>query len=130
MSRECKAVKERLDEILVETDNESAAQKIFDYIRGAMLKLDAEGFRYAIEVIKDHAMKNDAFKPIAIDALTMLNDRRYNTGNIKRGSMQHVLKINLDAIFAATPMITEKTNSQFCQIDFSTRSKLRKPATR
>jgi glutamate synthase domain-containing protein 1/glutamate synthase domain-containing protein 3 len=128
MTRECKTVKERLDEIFAEMDNDSAAQKIFDYIRDAMFKLDGEGFRYAIETIKKHALNNDTFKQTAINALTMLYDRRYNTGNIKRGSVQHILKINLDEILAATPMITEKTESQFCQIDFSTRDSLGAPA--
>ncbi len=68
-------------------------------------------FRFAIETIKGHALKNDDFKQMAIDALTLLNDRRYNTGRIKRSSLQHVLKISLDEIFDATPMITER--SQF-----------------
>ena len=39
-------------------------------------------------------MKNDTFKQIAITALTLLNDRRYDTGQIKRSSVLHILKIN------------------------------------
>ncbi len=38
------------------------------------------GFRFAIETMKDQAMKNDNFKQTAITALTLLNDRRYDTG--------------------------------------------------
>jgi glutamate synthase domain-containing protein 3 len=92
-----------------------------------MGKFDAERFKFAIETIKGQALKNDTFKQTAITALTLLNDRRYDTGRIKRSSVQHVLKINLDEILATTPMITEKTASQFSQIDFATRNTLRAP---
>jgi glutamate synthase domain-containing protein 3 len=89
--------------------------------------IDAETFRFAIETIKGQALKNDAFKQTAITALTLLNDRHFNTGRIKRGSVQHVLKINLEKILAATPMITEKAASRFSQIDFAVRDALRAP---
>jgi len=46
-------------------------------------KFDAEGVRYAISVIKDHASLNDASKQTVIEALTLLNDRRYNTSHFK-----------------------------------------------
>jgi glutamate synthase domain-containing protein 3 len=126
-TRESKAIKERLHELFVEADGEFGAHKIFNYVRDAMGKFDAEGFRYAIETIKSRALKNDAFKQTVITALTMLYDRRYNTNKIKRSSVQLVLKINLDEILADIPMITEKAASQFCQIDFATRDSLRAP---
>jgi glutamate synthase domain-containing protein 1/glutamate synthase domain-containing protein 3 len=126
-SKECKAIKDRLLEILAEAEDDSAAEKIFNYVHDAIGKLDAEGFRYAISIIKDLASQNDASRQIAIDVLTMLSDRRYNTGHFKRSSIQHVLKINLDEILAATPMITADPTSAYCQIDFASRDKVRAP---
>ncbi len=126
-TREGKAIKERLEDIFAEAEGDSAAYKIYDYIRYSMNKFDADGFRYAIEIIKSQALEYNAFTQTAITALTMLYDRRYDTGKIKRGSVQHILKLNLDEILAATPMITEKAVSQFCQIDFTTRNSLREP---
>jgi glutamate synthase domain-containing protein 1/glutamate synthase domain-containing protein 3 len=126
-TKESKAIKERLLELFAEAEIDSNASNIFYYIRDAMREFDAEGFRYAIETIKSQALKNDALKQTVITALTLLNDRRYNTGKIKRSSVLHILKINLDEILAATPMITEKTASQFCQIDFATRKSLHAP---
>ena len=84
----------------------------------AIGKFDPEGFRYAIEIIKGQALKDDVFKQTAIEALTLLYDRRYNTGKIKRSSILHVLKLNLEEILAATPMIADNKTSRFCQIDF------------
>jgi len=52
---------------------------------------------------------------MAITALTLLNDLRYNTGKIKRSSVLHVLQMNLDELLGATPMITDKSTSRFTQ---------------
>ena len=125
---EGKAIEEQLTGLFAETDA-SAAHKIFTYIRDAMSGFDTntEDFRFAIEAVKSNGLKSDASKQIAITALTLLNDLRYNTGIIKRSSVQQVLKINLDELLAATPMITEKTTSRFAQIDFTNRAALRKP---
>ena len=73
------------------------------------------------------ALENVDFKQTAIDVLTLLHDLRYNTGALKRSSVQQVLRINLDEIFATTPKITEKSNDWFSQIDFATRDQLRAP---
>ena len=72
-------------------------------------------------------MGNEDCKQTAITALTLLNDRRFDTGVLKRSSVLHVLRINLDEIFSTTPKITEKANARFSLIDFATRHQLRAP---
>jgi len=124
---ESDTIKDNIHALFAEADGDSAAQKIFACVRDAMVEFDAGSFKSAIETIKSHALKNDDFKQTAITALTLLNDRRYHTGKIKRSSVQHVLKLNLDKILAATPIITENDISRFCQIDFATRGNLRPP---
>jgi glutamate synthase domain-containing protein 3 len=122
-----KVVEDRLCVLFAEADESCAAYNIFAYVRDAMGGFDVEKFRFVIEAIKGQALKNETFKQTAITALTLLNDRRYNTGRIKRSSVLHVLKINLDDILASTPMITEKATSRFKQIDFATRDSLQPP---
>jgi glutamate synthase domain-containing protein 1/glutamate synthase domain-containing protein 3 len=124
---ESRAMEEKLRNLLAQSDVPAAAQGIFAYVREAMGRLDADGFRFVIEIIKNQALKNDVCKHAAIEALTLLNDRRYNTGVIKRSSLQHVLKLALDGILAATPAITGKAASQFVKIDYATRASLRAP---
>ena len=124
---ESKSVEEKLNGLFAVTDG-SAAYKIYSYVRDAISGFDtAERFRFVIESIKAYGLKNDAFKQTAITALTLLNNLRYNTGKIKRSSVQHVLKINIDEILAATPMISEKPTSHFVQINFTNRGALQKP---
>ena len=112
---------------LLSDSGESGAKKIFDFIKNSMGKFSANEFRISIEIITDQALKNESFKQAAINILTLLNDRRYNTGKIKRSSVQHILKLSIDNILAATPMLEEKTASEFCQIDFATRHNLGAP---
>jgi len=123
---ESKPIEEQLIRLFSETGG-SAADKIFTYVRGAMSGFDVEQLRFAIEAIKSYGLKNDAGKQTAITALTLLNDLRYNTGKIKRSSVQQILKINIDELLAASPIIAEKPASHFVQINFATRGALRKP---
>lgn len=121
---ESRAMEEKLRTMLSQSD---AAQAVFACVREAMGRLDGDGFRYIIGAIKNQALKNDVCKAAAIEALTLLSDRRYDTGRIKRGSVLHVLKLALDELFADTPAITGRSASRFVRIDFATRESLRAP---
>ncbi len=120
-------VDENLTGLFSETDTSVAAQNIFRYVRDKMPEYDTETFKSAIKSIKDQALLNDTSKQTAITALTLLNDRRYDTGMIKRSSVLHVLRVNLEEILAAVPMINEKSSSLFSRIDFESRDLLREP---
>jgi glutamate synthase domain-containing protein 3 len=125
----CVVTGKKLAELFSEKDA-AAVRKIYLYIRDNIAQSDDNWLRHTIGTVKDLALKNAELKPTAVDVLTLLHDRRYNTGKIKRSSVQHVLRINLDEILAATPMLAEKSNGRFAQIDFATRSQLRAPLER
>jgi glutamate synthase domain-containing protein 1/glutamate synthase domain-containing protein 3 len=127
ISPRSKAVGEYIVNLFSGIEESTVTQNIYEYVRDSFKEFDAVTFKYAIETIKNQAFKNDNFKQIAIEALTLLNDRRYNTGQIKRSSVLHVLRVNLNNILAATPMITGKTSSRFVQIDFASRGSLKAP---
>ncbi len=110
-----------------EPDVSRAAQNIFEYIRDKMPEYDPEMYQAAIGVIKQQALINDQYKQIAIAALTLLIDRRYDTGKIKRSSVLHVLRTCLYEILDSTPLINEDTSSLFSRIDYSSRNLLRSP---
>jgi glutamate synthase domain-containing protein 1/glutamate synthase domain-containing protein 3 len=123
----CREIEKSIQALLAEKNGDHAAREIFAFIRDSIAGFDANTLRFAIEAIKDFALRDDRFKQSAITALTLLNDLRYNTGPFKRSSVQHILKINLDEIFAGTPKISERADAMYCQVDFSTRHKLRAP---
>ncbi len=124
---EDKALTESVRNLFVEKSSDVAANKVFAFVRDNIEKFSAENFRLTIETIKAQSLINDGFRQTAITALTILNDRRYNTGKFKRSSVLHVLKINLDEILAATPGINDTMASRFRQIDFATRGNLKAP---
>jgi glutamate synthase domain-containing protein 1/glutamate synthase domain-containing protein 3 len=124
---EYKSIEENLSALFAEKESIAAAEKLFTYVKNSLGGFDPDKLRFCIEAIKDYGRRNDNCKEAAIKALTLLNDRRFNTGTIKRSSFSHVLKINLYEILDTTPMITEVSNSQFNRIDFASRDQLRAP---
>ncbi|MBN1663961.1 MAG: glutamate synthase [Deltaproteobacteria bacterium] len=120
-------ITDKLRDLFADKDFTVAAEKLYAYVTDNICGYDADQFRFCIETMKGYAGKNDDYKLRVLDALTFLNDRRFNTGAIRRGSLQHVLKVNIDAILNETPLITELSNSRFSRIDFDNRGNLRAP---
>ncbi|OPY90921.1 MAG: glucosamine--fructose-6-phosphate aminotransferase [Syntrophus sp. PtaU1.Bin208] len=127
MTEACREIEQELAGLFSEKDPAVAAQNIFTYVRDQIGRFDPDSFRFAVETVKRYALEKDEFKQTAIEALTRLNDRRFDPGRIKRSSVQHVLKVNLDEIFSTTPLISEESESAFRRIDFTTRDQLRAP---
>ncbi|MDD3269676.1 MAG: hypothetical protein PHX14_10170 [Syntrophomonadaceae bacterium] len=123
----CKTIEKKLQAFFAEKDPATATRNIVAYIQENIVGFDANSLRFAVETIKKHADENNDGKQIAIDSLTLLSDLRYNTGKMKRSSVQHVIKLALDAIFDETPLIKGKSNSRFSRIDFATRGGIRGP---
>ncbi len=122
-----KQIKENIDSLFAKNDSSDVADKLFTYVKDSIGNFNPDQLRYCIEIIKDYAKQNDDCKQSIINALTLLNDRRFNTGAIKRSSLLHVLKIALDEIFDASPLISETTNSRFSRINFACHEQLRAP---
>ncbi len=73
------------------------------------------------------AKENDEYKDCAIEALTLLNDRRYPTGAKKRSSVLQLIRAALDVIFSSTPAINKNGKSAYRLLKWDTRGKLRAP---
>jgi glutamate synthase domain-containing protein 3 len=106
---------------------EQGSAAVFASVKDNFRGCSPEACVHTVKAIEHLAGQGDSNKAVAIEALSMLSDRRFNTGTVKRGSLLHVLKASLDAIFAATPTITENSGSKYSHIDFDTRKNLRAP---
>ena len=72
--------------------------------------------------------KQDALMEKAITLLSLLLDRRYSTGNMRRRSVLQMVSGALDNVFRSVPIISDtKGPLSCCRIDFDSRSALRKP---
>ncbi|HEY94434.1 MAG TPA: glutamate synthase [Dehalococcoidia bacterium] len=117
----------QLNSLFSESGNSDTAQSIFTYIRDKMPEYDVEAYKAAINTLYKQSLINDSYKQTAITALTLLTDRRYDTGRIKRSSVLHVLRSNLYEILDATPLVCENASSYFNRIDYDFRDSLQAP---
>ena len=73
------------------------------------------------------AGNGDAHKSVAIDVLTHLNDRRFDTGAKKRSAVLQIIRESLTAMFTLSPGLDENGKSRYRSIDWSRRDTLRPP---
>ncbi|MBT4485381.1 MAG: glutamate synthase, partial [Candidatus Latescibacteria bacterium] len=66
---------------------------------------------------------------LAIEILTLLNDRRYPTGSKKRSHIIHIVRGELDRLFRNIRSINAEDSSEneYCLIDYGNRDSLRPP---
>ena len=88
---------------------------------------DYNSLKYFCQTLFEEASESDEMKARAIDVLTYLNDRHFETGNKKRSSVLHIIRDTLTRIFASSPKLNENTSSTYRFIDWSTRNTLRTP---
>jgi glutamate synthase domain-containing protein 1/glutamate synthase domain-containing protein 3 len=101
---------------------------IFNMIRDVAHEWTFDEFRFACRQIvnqaKDHRKVN-----LAIEVLTLLNDRRYSTGSKKRSHILHIVRSELNELFWNISNIGVKNSYDGSHrlIDFETRGNLRGP---
>ncbi len=77
---------------------------MFEWMRDQLPKWSFDEFRAACRQMVD-AAKDPARTATAIEALTLLNDRRYSTGAKKRSHVLHVIHTELNRLFGSLPNI-------------------------
>jgi glutamate synthase domain-containing protein 3 len=101
---------------------------IFEMIRDLIPEWTFDEFRFACRQITNQA-KDASKTAIAIEAFSLLNDRRYSTGSKKRSHILHIVRSELNLLFWNIPNISAKDSykGKYRLIDFETRDKLRGP---
>jgi hypothetical protein len=92
--------------------NEGRAENMFSYLAESIPVWDYNSFRWACSEMVCAAGKRDADKAMAIEVLTLLNDRRYFTGDKKRAWILWIVRGSLREIFAATPGFDKPAGSR------------------
>ena len=88
---------------------------------------DYESIRYLCHVLSGISKKSDLLKEKAIELLTYLNDRQYQTSDKKRSSILNIIRTSLTDIFIASPKLNQNSDSVYRYIDWATRETLRSP---
>jgi hypothetical protein len=96
-------------------------------LRELVTQLEADRLRGLLAAIAQHGRSSDDARQAAIEALTLLNDRRFDTGALKRSSLLQMVRAEIDALLASVPAIAEESSSRFARLDFAARAALRAP---
>ncbi len=121
------ATGETLRELVAGKEEGAAAERIFESVRNGLRCPDADRLRLDVEAIKNLALADELRWPAAVAGLTLLNDRRYDLGALKRSTALQIVRAGLDAIFLGTPGMAAAAPSRHRRIDFGTRGQLRAP---
>jgi len=107
---------------------ESGAAEIFKYLSGHMEKWSYDELRSALAAVVGIAAGR-GHTAGAIEALTLLNDRRYPTGDKKRNHVLHLVRGALYRIFDGLPSIDadKEDGCAYRLIDHGRRGLLRPP---
>ncbi|NOY69951.1 MAG: glutamate synthase [Deltaproteobacteria bacterium] len=101
---------------------------VFEYVRDHMVDWNFDEVLAACRTISVLG-KDPEYTDAAIGALTRLNDLRYPTGSKKRSNLLHMIRTQLDDLFAKIPKFDTKNSKKtaYRLIDYDTRKSLRPP---
>jgi glutamate synthase domain-containing protein 1/glutamate synthase domain-containing protein 3 len=119
---------ETIQEIISERFVPGNAFAIFQMISKLLPEWTFDEFRLAAQQIAMQA-KDASKTAIAIEVLTLLNDRKYSYGNKKPSHIINIIREELKRILLSQPALgfEQASDSAFRLIDFNTRNALRPP---
>lgn len=101
--------------------------KLFEFVRDNIHRWTFGDIRSVCDIIAQKA-GNSKETAAAIEALTLLNDRKYSMGTRKRSHVIFIVHESLHKLFGNIPGLdTESSGTEYRRIDFKTRSMLRAP---
>ncbi len=103
------------------------ALELFEALAASIPGWDYNAFRWACGELAKAAASDDDVKSTVIEALTLLNDRRYPIGDKKRAWLLWIIRSTLREVFSGSPDFTQAAGGRYRRIDFNTRSLLRGP---
>jgi glutamate synthase domain-containing protein 1/glutamate synthase domain-containing protein 3 len=106
---------------------DATGQALFHWITADLTHWPYARFLEVLKVAEELAQKNDDLKAAAIEALSLLLDRRYDPGEKKRSHLLRLLQDSLARIFAASPKMGKKHASRYRHLDWQSRENLASP---
>jgi glutamate synthase domain-containing protein 1/glutamate synthase domain-containing protein 3 len=102
---------------------------LFDIFRDSIPVWPYDTLRAACRFITESA-KDNTLVDVAIQTLTLLNDRRYPVGTKKRSHILHIVRTELSRLFSGLPSLEDAGTSgisRYRLINYDTRHTLRAP---
>jgi glutamate synthase domain-containing protein 1/glutamate synthase domain-containing protein 3 len=115
-------VREAIRDCLARND----AAALYEYASGALPTWQPDGLRSFCDALIEEASEGEG-AATAIETLTLLRDRRYDTGDKRRSSALRVVDEALTALFEAAAPFGSASNGSYRKIDWQTRGLLAPP---
>jgi glutamate synthase domain-containing protein 1/glutamate synthase domain-containing protein 3 len=121
-----KAAQETLDACLRESD---ATKKLFEFLRDGMVGWSFDTLRAVCRALCERGASREN-TAAAIEAFTLLNDRKYPTGDKKRSHILHIVRSELYRLLRSLPRISasDPGPGAYRLIDLGSVQALREPA--
>lgn len=101
---------------------------LFTYVKDGIRLWDYADLMDCLKEIRGWALKADAHFDVALDALTLLLDRRYPTYDKKRRSVLQMIAQTIETMFRGLPsLMTQNEKGAYRKIDWETREFFRGP---
>ncbi len=98
---------------------------LYQYLLPIMKDASFEYVKEVLEELKRFGREGDHAWKFAVDALTLLFDRVYDTGSKKRSSLLHMYNDALNEMFSKVPLLVR--GSQYSRVDWPYRTSLSGP---
>jgi glutamate synthase domain-containing protein 1/glutamate synthase domain-containing protein 3 len=99
------------------------AKGLFEYTLEGLPQWEPQEVTAFFDRVVDEARQGEGM-PAAIEALTLLRDRRCDTGNKRRSSLLRVIDEALEALFQTAPSFGAPNTGSYRRIGWETRSQL------
>jgi len=102
-------------------------EQVFEFLKRGVKEWDCDTLRGSIAELAAYAKEDEHKKTMVIAGLTLLNDRRYDTGSKMRSSVVLMVKEALHTIFDETTPIEAQSAGIYHLIRWSNKNALRPP---
>jgi glutamate synthase domain-containing protein 1/glutamate synthase domain-containing protein 3 len=102
-------------------------EEALDSIISKMPSWNLDGFRWLLRQIESMSGRGDDVRENVITLLTLLNDRRYDCGKMRRSAVLQLIRGSIDNVLDSVPPVSSRGSSRFTRIDWDSRDELRAP---
>jgi glutamate synthase domain-containing protein 1/glutamate synthase domain-containing protein 3 len=117
-------------ELAKEIENAAAAgrhDKLFTHISRLFTSWDFDNLQWLLQQIEQAAQRDSLGLEWSLDMLSLLNDRRYDCGGMKRSMVLQMVHEAINFIIDSAPSIVHKGDGRIRRIDWNTQKELRPP---
>ncbi|MFC1584858.1 glutamate synthase [Fibrobacterota bacterium] len=116
-----------LAEMIVRISERSDCENIFTIVSGTMSSWNFDNLRWLLHQITQTADRGRNEFDLALELLTMLNDRPFDCGALKRSVVLQLIREAIESILDRVPSVMGNGQFHAKRVDWTTRENLRAP---